>query len=75
VDVSEDRSAALVVRVWLEDGPESLRARLTAVGTSRDGAPAEDVVVAVAASRSELMTAVSDWLERFLIDSAEPIDR
>jgi len=63
--LTENRSAALLVRVWLEAGPDDLRARLTALGPQPSGA-AGDVTVAVTASRRELLDAISDWLDQFL---------
>jgi hypothetical protein len=60
--LTEDRSAALLVRVWLEDGTEHFRARLTAVGMHGS----EDRTVALAASTSDLIDAVSKWLDDFL---------
>jgi hypothetical protein len=60
--LTEDRSAALVVRVWLEDGAEHFRARVTAV----DMHGYEDRTVALAASTSDLIYAVSKWLDEFL---------
>jgi hypothetical protein len=60
--VTDDRSAALLVRVWLEDGAEGFRARLTSVGDPGD----DDRTVAVAASPGELLDAVSQWLDEFL---------
>jgi hypothetical protein len=63
VAVTDDRSAALLVRVWLEDGTEQFRARVLAVGPET---PAGDRTVAVASSPSEVIDAVSRWLEEFL---------
>jgi hypothetical protein len=60
--LTEDRSAALLVRVWLEDGTEHFRARVTAVGMPGS----EDRTVALAASTSDLIDAVSKWLDDFL---------
>jgi hypothetical protein len=62
--LTEDRSAVLLVRVWLEDGTESFRARVTAVGTSGS----DDRTVALAASTGHLLDAVSTWLDEFLRD-------
>jgi hypothetical protein len=62
--LTEDRSAALLVRVWLEDGIETFRARVTAVGTCGS----DDRTIALAASSSDLIAAVSEWLEEFLRD-------
>jgi hypothetical protein len=63
VVVTEDRSAALLIRVWFEDWPEQFRARLTAVAGPGAGTPEEDLTVAVASSRSEVLDAVRDWLD------------
>lgn len=60
-DVTDDRSAALLVRVWLEEGGE-FRARVTAAGMHG----AEDRTVALAASRGDVLDAVSAWLDEFL---------
>ena len=60
--MTEDRSAALLVRVWLEDGTEHFRARVTAVGVHGF----EDRTVALAASTGDLIQAVSKWLDHFL---------
>jgi hypothetical protein len=61
--VTDDRSAALLVRVWLEDGAEGFRARLTSVGAAGDD---DDRTVAVAGSPGELLDALSQWLDGFL---------
>ncbi len=58
-----DRSAALLIRVWLEDGADHFRARLTAVGPD---SPAEDQTIAVTASTGDVLEAVRGWLEEFL---------
>jgi len=59
----DDRTAALLVRVWLEDGTESFRARVTAVAPT---APAEGATVAVASSPADVLAAVRTWLDEFL---------
>jgi hypothetical protein len=64
--VTEDRSAALLLRVWLEDGADGFRARLTEV---RDGEPTpggSSRTYAVAASPREALRSVSEWLDEFL---------
>ena len=61
--VTDDRSAALLVRVWLEGETEQFRARVMAVGLETTES---DRTVAVASSLSELIDAVSHWLEDFL---------
>jgi hypothetical protein len=48
VTVTDERSAALLLRVWLEDGTDEFRARVTAV---RLESPGEDRTIAVATSR------------------------
>jgi hypothetical protein len=60
--LTEDRSAALLVRVWLEDDAENFRARMTAVGMPGSA----DQTVALAASPSDVIDAVGKWLEDFL---------
>ena len=65
VPLSDERSAALLVRVWLEGGTDRFRARVSAVGP--DGAP-DHRTIAVAASPSEVLDAVRHWLDRFLSD-------
>jgi len=57
------RSAALVVRVWLEDGPDGFRARLT----TGDG---NAVTVAVAATPEAVVDAVRAWLDDFVAADA-----
>lgn len=61
--VTDDRSAALLVRVWLEDGTDQFRARVTAVGLD---ASDDDRTVALASSPREVVDAVGDWLDRFV---------
>ena len=67
--MTDDRSAALLVRVWLEDGTDDFRARVTAVG---GGPSEEDLTVAVASSPGDVLSAVSDWLHRFTRDARDP---
>ena len=61
--VVDDRSAALLVRVWIEDGSEQFRARVIAVGTTGSD---EDRTIALAASPSEVVDAVRAWLDGVL---------
>jgi hypothetical protein len=70
VDVAQDRSAALLVRVWTEGGAGAFRARVTAVDTSGPDAAGEEVTVAVVASPGDLLDAVRAWLDRFLAAGA-----
>ena len=64
--VPRDRSATLLVRVWLEDG-DTFRARLTAVAAA-EGSPAVEAG-ATAASPGDVLTAVQAWLDDFLHDA------
>ena len=61
--VIDDRSAALLVRVWLEGGAERFRARVMAVGPHEED---DDRLVALAASPREVLAAVSQWLDELL---------
>ena len=64
------RSAALVVRVWLEDGPDGFRARLT-TGDPAAGPEAGDAItVAVAATPEAVVDAVRAWLDDFVAAQA-----
>jgi hypothetical protein len=65
VPLDEDRSASLLVRVWLERATDGFRARLTSVDTSPDGGGAE-VTVGVASSPDEVLAVVGTWLTTFL---------
>jgi hypothetical protein len=67
VTVDGDRSAALLVRVWLEsDGGQAFRGRLTAVDTTPGPRAGEEATVAVASSTDEIVDAVRAWLDDFL---------
>ncbi len=61
--MTDDRSASLLVRVWLEGGTDRFRARVTAVALD---ASEEDRTIAVASSPSDVIDAVSRWLDEFL---------
>jgi hypothetical protein len=60
VAVTDERSAALLVRVWWEDGTNEFRARVVSVGLS---AHEEDRTIAIAASPRQVLDAVRDWLD------------
>ena len=62
----DDRSAALVVRVWLEGPDDAFRARLTAGRLPEAGALTEELTVTVAAQPQDVLDAVEDWLAGFL---------
>jgi hypothetical protein len=72
--LDDDRSAALVVRVWFERGTDRFRGRLTAVDTSGGSSSGEEITVAVVASPSQLTDAVSQWLRDFVRDAGKRID-
>lgn len=74
VTLDGDRSAALLVRVWLEDGPRSFRGRLTSIDTSPGRPGADEATVALAASPREVVDAVRAWLDEFLGDASNSID-
>lgn len=61
--VADDRSAALLLRVWIEEGRGQFRARMMAVGP--DGQESERTI-ALASAPDEVLDAVRGWLEEFL---------
>ena len=63
-DVVDEPSAALLIRVWLEDAG-SFRARLLALHDATADTPAEEVTVAVASSPGDVLDAVREWLDGF----------
>jgi hypothetical protein len=63
--LDEDRSASLLVRVWIESGTQ-FRARLTNVDTSPDAKSGQEVNVGVASTPSDVLTMVGTWLSEFL---------
>jgi broad specificity phosphatase PhoE len=71
--VDDERSATLVVRVWLEDD-DAFRARLTAFAADRDDGQSKELTVAVAASRGDVLSAVRAWLDAFPGTTASPVD-
>ncbi len=66
-------SAALLIRVWLEDAGE-LRARLLTLGDVSAGRPAEEVTVAVASSLTGVLDAVRVWLDDFTRQATGLVD-
>jgi hypothetical protein len=76
VTLDQDRSASLLVRVWLESGADGsgtdgFRARLTSVDTS-PGAGGDEVTVGVASSPTEVLAVVETWLTTFLGPDTSP---
>lgn len=60
--MADDRSAALLLRVWLEEGSDQFRARLMAVGSGQGS----DRTVALASSPDDVLEAVRHWLDEYL---------
>jgi hypothetical protein len=71
---TSDRSAALVVRVWLEDGAHAFRGRLTTMAPSPGDRGAEEVRVAVVSAPPDVVEAVRAWLDQFVGDVTYSID-
>jgi hypothetical protein len=69
-----DRSAVLVVRVWLEGDTDQVRARLTTAGTTPGSGVGAEVTVTAAASPSDVVRAVRAWLDEFLDTGSVSID-
>jgi len=70
--VDDDQSSVLVIRVWLEDGADGFRARLTAARPRWGGDPGQDVAVAVASSPAAVTDVVRAWLLSFVGSAAGP---
>ncbi len=60
-----DRSAALVVRIWMEDD-EAFRARLTYAPLLGEAGLGDEVTVTVAATPGGVIDAVRAWLDEFV---------
>jgi predicted nucleotidyltransferase len=71
--LDDERSATLILRVWLEGGTHNFRGRLTAVDTSA-GHEGGDLTVGVASSPGEVVGAVHAWLDEFLGQASPPVD-
>lgn len=65
--VTDDRTAAMLVRVWLEDDGQVFRARLLAVGGegADDRGDGPERTIATVSSPGDLLAAVGDWLDDF----------
>jgi hypothetical protein len=61
----------LLVRVWLEDGPETFRARVTALEESDREDPPQALRMSLASSPGDVITAVSEWLDVFIRDHSD----
>ena len=60
--------------MWLEDGSQVFRGRLTTMETSPGGRGAEEVAVALVSSPHDVVDAVRVWLDRFTGDARDPVD-
>ncbi len=70
--LDDDRSATLILRVWLEGGTNGFRGRVTTVDTTvRHGTG--ELTVGVTSSPGEMVDAVRAWLDEFL-RSSQPAD-
>jgi hypothetical protein len=74
VTLNDDRSAALLIRVWVEDGINEFRGRLTALDSSDGAGSGDELTLTVASSPSDIENAVRDWLDAFLQRVANRID-
>jgi hypothetical protein len=72
VTVDDDRSSVLLIRVWLEDGADGFRARLTTAGPRWGRDSGQDVAVALASSPAGVSDAVRAWLLSFVGPAADP---
>lgn len=66
-----DRRGALLVRVWLEDGPETFRARLAVLEGAGQEEAQQVLTVTLAASPRDVVAAVSEWLDNFMRDHSD----
>ena len=69
-----DRSAALLVRVWSEDGARNFRGRLTSIDTSPGRRGPEEATVALASSPGDVVDAVRAWLDDVLPEPPQGMD-
>jgi hypothetical protein len=72
--VDGDRSAVLLLRVWLADGARTVRGRLTTVDTSLARRGGEETSVAVVSSPRDAAEVVRAWLDRFLDEAPDGTD-
>ncbi len=71
--LNDDRSATLILRVWLEGDTAGFRGRLTMVDTSV-GPDGRELTVAVTSSADDMVDAVRAWLDDFRGHAPAPID-
>ena len=72
--MDDDRSAALLIRVWVEQGADGFRGRVSSIDTWGGSAGAAEITLTVASSTNEVLDAVRRWLDGFTRSAANPID-
>lgn len=73
VTLNDDRSAALLIRVWVEEGAGSVRSRVSSIDTS-GGEDTGEITVAVTESTDDVLQAVRRWLDDFSRRASDAID-
>jgi hypothetical protein len=68
----DERSATLLVRVWVEGGTDNFRGRLATVDTSLAQGGDVEVSFAVTSSPDATVEAVRSWLDAFLVRAPHP---
>lgn len=63
--LNDNRSAALLSRVWVEEGSDGFRGRVNSIDTSGDPEGRDEITFAVASSTSEVLDSVRRWLDEF----------
>src|SRR3954469_24422332 len=74
VTLNDERSAALLVRVWVEEGTVGFRGRVSSIDTSGGPEGGAEVTFAVVSSPSDVLVAVGRWLDDFTRAATDPID-
>jgi hypothetical protein len=72
--MDDDRSGALLVRVWIEEGVDTFRCRLTTIDTSPGTGAGGETTLTVTSSPGEAIATVREWLEGFISRTTNPID-
>jgi hypothetical protein len=70
----DDIRAAMVIRVWFEGGTDHFRGRLTTADTSPGSLDTGESTFALASSPSDVVDAVSKWLDDVVHHASQPID-
>jgi hypothetical protein len=67
----DERSATLLVRVWVEGGTDNFRGRLATVDTSQAHNGDGELSFTVTSSPSATLEAVRSWLDAFLAGASD----